>query len=1131
MRSGEPDGGEATSTLPARSATAHVTFLFTDIESSTRAWEDHPGAMSISLARHDELVHRAVKDSGGTVFKHTGDGICAAFSTAPAALEAALAAQCALQAEDWHEAEALRVRMAIHTGVAEQRAGDFFGPPLNRAARLLSTAHGGQTLLSLVTAELVRDELPPGADLRDLGEHRLADLTRPERVFQLDHPALPAAFPALRSLAAHRHNLPVATSSFIGRDRELAAIGDLLAGSRLVTLIGVGGVGKTRLALQVAAGMLETYPDGVFLIDLAPLADAAMVAAQAARALGVVESKARTAPEAVVEGLCDYLERRTTLLVFDNCEHLIEAVAVLCDAILQRGPAVAVLCTSREALAIGGEIAWRVPPLALPPTEDDALHAVLGGDAMSLFSERARAADPEFAITPDNASAVTRICRRLDGIPLALELAAARIRVLSPDQVADRLDDRFRLLKVGSRTAAPRQQTLRATMDWSYDLLSEAERLLLQRLSVFAGSFDLDAVEAVTSDGTTIDRADVLDLLTRLVDKSLVGVRGQGLEARYRLLETVRQYGDEKLTETGARDEVRRSHRDYYLRMADTYLDGDPFAEGRWLRRFDLSYDNLRAALEWSLAHDDADAGLHIVATLSNHWVLAGHFGEGRARLEQALALNPQTRSRVRVRVMNGLGFLLDQQGEFDRSLALHSEALTLAIEAGDEGEAGVGAFFVGARLLHQGDVERASQHLHDAHNRFRAVGSSDGMAWCEMMLGWVAVARSDHPQATRSFKSALERGRPSAGENLMAHALGGLAQLAALAGDADRAQAYAKEGIAAARRLGLQTILVMSLVRATEVAVLIRRWASAHETLRELLAVLRNTGGRAFLADSLEITALVQEVCGRPISVARLLGASQGVREASHETSDVRTVSPDLERCHARLIDLLGPAEFASEWEWGRALSPAESVVFGLRELDRDPSTVPGPPVPKPKTATLRRAGKQWVVGYRDVRFELPASKGLAYLARLLADPGREVHVLDLVAAAQGGGPVDRGDAGPILDSEAKAAYRRRVRELQEEIDEARSWNDPDRAARAEMELEALTRQLAAAVGLGGRDRPAAAPAERARVSVRKALAGAISRIAEHDADLGLLLSTTVKTGTYCCYTPDPRLPVVWVL
>lgn len=546
--------------MPAAAvANAQVTFMFTDIEASTRTWEDRPTAMPLALARHDELLHTAVKEAGGTVFKHTGDGVCAVFADPAAAVGAATAAQVALRAEAWPDAMRLRVRMAVHAGNAQHRDGDYFGPALNRVARLLATAHGGQVVLSLVTAELVRGDLHAGSNLLDLGEHRLADLSRPERVFQLVHPDLDAAFPPLRSLATRRHNLPVASSSFVGREHELAAVADLLRSSRLVTLVGVGGVGKTRLALHVAADLLEEHSDGTFLVDLAPLTDPELLASAVSQAVGLVEPAELRGTDEFLAALCEQLAGRSILLVLDNCEHLVDAAAHLGDAVLARCPDVSILATSREALAIGGEIVWRVPPLGTPAeTEGRPV-----GDAVTLFCERAQAVDGSFALTGDNGPAVARICRRLDGIPLAMELAAARIGVLTPDQVADRLEDSLALLRAGPRTAAARQQTLRATLDWSYDLLPVSEQLLLQRLAVFAGNFDLEAVEGVTADGAAIRGSDTLDLLARLVDKSLVVVHGGRGTARYRLLETVRQYATEKLTEAGAGEELRRRHRDY----------------------------------------------------------------------------------------------------------------------------------------------------------------------------------------------------------------------------------------------------------------------------------------------------------------------------------------------------------------------------------------------------------------------------------------------------------------------------------------------------------------------------------------------------------------------------------------
>ena len=945
----------------------------------------------------------------------------------------------------------------------------------------------------------------------------------------------------MRSLGAHRHNLPVAPTSFIGRDGELEAVRDLLRSGRLVTLSGVGGVGKTRLALQVAAGLFEAYPDGVFMAELASLADPSLVVLEIVRTLQLVEA-ARTA-EAALDRLCADLRPRRLLLLLDNCEHLLDAVASLCEALLRSCPDVVVLTTSREPLAIAGEVVWRVPSLGLPPA-DGPLDTLATSDAVTLFCDRAAAADSSFQLTPDSAPAVARICRRLDGIPLALELAAARVRVLSPDQIADRLDDRFRFLSTGSRTASARQQTLRATMDWSYELLSEPERLLLQRLSVFAGTFDLDACEAVAGDGETLPAAEVLDLLAHLVDKSLVVVGGIGREVRYRLLETVRQYAQEKLVESGLADEVRRRHRDYFVQLTDSIfsvpLSTLPWAD--WVTRTKVE-DDLRAALEWSMSQGDGDAALSLVVPLGYYWALAGRLKEGRARLEQVLAASPAGRSSASARAKNVLGFLLSLQGDLEGSLALHEEVMVLAHERGDVYEAGVAGYYIGNRALHAGDVERAETVLAQAYDDCRAVGSSTGMGWCEMSLGWVSLARGDTEQASRRFEKAVELGRKGAGDKtpvaprlggsppraameasplLLAHALSSLAPLAVMAGDPDRATALAAEGVAMARLFGLCTFHLMTLTRAAEVDILLGQWARAESAVRESLALLRDTGAHAFLADSLEMAALLRMVEGAPAGAARLFGASHGVRTAAGETSDTRCISGELER-YRRLAAAAAP-DFDGESARGERMSSVAAVSYALEQLGSGPAVAARPPAGAARAATLRREDKAWLVRYGAATFVLPDMKGLHHLARLLAEPGRELHVLDLTGGAA-------EDAGPVLDERAKREYRRRVEELQEEIEEAASWNDPERAARAQLELDALTRQLAAAVGLAGRDRPSASSAERARVSVRKAIAKAIDQIARHDADLGLLLSTTVKTGSYCSYSPDPRMPVDWSL
>ena len=564
-----------------------ITFLFSDIEGSTRLWEQHPGAMKAALARHDDILRRSVTQHQGQIVKLTGDGCLAVFESASGAVLAALAAQQALQADAWDELkpQVVRARMALHTGEAEARGGDYFGPAVNRAARLMSAGHGGQVLLSAASAELLRDALPVGAGLLDLGEQRLKDLARPEHVFQLLHPTLPSNFPSLRSLDAFPHNLPVQLTSFIGREREMAEVKRLLATTHLLTLTGPGGTGKTRLALQLGAEMLGVadYADGVWLVELAALEHPGALPQAIAAAFCLGSMPGREPLDAVT----DFLRDKRLLLILDNCEHLIDAVARLADHLLRASPRLKILASSREALGVTGEVAFRVPSLSLPEegahgVGDDASHMspveLMACEAARLFVERATAVNPRFALTDRNAPAVAQICRRLDGIPLALELAAARVKVFTAEQIAARLDDRFRLLTGGSRTALPRQQTLRAAIDWSYDLLAEPERALLKRLSVFVGGWTFEAAEAICPG------EDVLEALTQLVNKSLVVAEHRADEredgVRYRMLETVRQYARDRLLDAGVAEvaAARDCHLDYFLSVSE---QAEPPLRGR----------------------------------------------------------------------------------------------------------------------------------------------------------------------------------------------------------------------------------------------------------------------------------------------------------------------------------------------------------------------------------------------------------------------------------------------------------------------------------------------------------------------------------------------------------------------
>ena len=537
-----------------------VTFLFTDIEGSSQLWERNPERMPAALAAHDALTRATVEGNRGRVVKMMGDGVHAVFDDPRDAVSAAVDLQLALADSTATNGIAFSVRCGLHAGVEEHRDNDFFGRSVNRAARIMGVAHGSQILLSETVALLIGGRLPARVTLRDLGMVRLRDLANPERVYQVLHPPLRADFPPLRTLEATPNNLPQQLTSFVGRERELAEVAGLLAKNRLVLLHGAGGIGKTRLSLQVAAEVMDDFPDGVWLVELAALADPRLVPQAMASVLGVKEEAGRP----VAEALFKYVGGRRLLVILDNCEHLVQACAELATQLLQCGSQVKVLASSREPLRIAGETTYAVPALACPGLSRMITPTALAEyEAVRLFIDRAAAAQSTFRVTEHNATALAGICHHLDGIPLAIELAAARTRALSLENIADRLDDRFRLLKGGDKTSLPRQQTLRALIDWSYDLLSDAEKKLLRRLAVFSGGFTLEAAEAVgRSPDSDPDQGIIVDVLTQLVEKSLVGLDpGSG---RYHLLETVRQYAQDRLAESGEADAIRSRHLEFF---------------------------------------------------------------------------------------------------------------------------------------------------------------------------------------------------------------------------------------------------------------------------------------------------------------------------------------------------------------------------------------------------------------------------------------------------------------------------------------------------------------------------------------------------------------------------------------
>lgn len=610
-----------------------VTLLFTDIEGSTRRWEEQSAAMSDALRRHDELLRTAIEAYGGYVFKTIGDGFCAAFSRASDAAAAAIDAQRAVATEDWGAVGGVAVRMALHSGATEERDGDYFGPAANRVARILAIVHGGQIIVSETTALLLRGVMPDQTDLRDLGEHRLKDLAKPEHVWQLVAPGVPDTSRPLTSLASLPNNLPRQVTPLIGRDAVLAEIEPLMLEHPLVTLVGTGGVGKTRLALQAGADLLDSSSDGVWFVDLAPLRDAAPVVNVIASTFSLREEENHSP----LDVLTQYLRSRRLLLILDNCEHLVEEAARIADAILRAAPHVRIVATSREPLRIAAEHVYHVPSLTVPSGDALTSEEVARFGASALFVERARAADAKFALTDENAPIVGEICRRLDGIALAIELAAARLKVMTPQQLAQKLDERFRVLTGGSRTAMPRQQTMRALIEWSYDLLPEQEQRLLCRLAVFAGGWTLEAVQAVCIDGT-LDALSADDLLSSLVEKSLVVYDVERGNMRYRFLESTRAFALEKLEQTGERETLERRHAQWAADLADRARQAWWSAPtSLWLSEFAPELENARSAIGWALAHDEVILAARIVVGLSGLYRRLEHGPQLRSWLEPVL--------------------------------------------------------------------------------------------------------------------------------------------------------------------------------------------------------------------------------------------------------------------------------------------------------------------------------------------------------------------------------------------------------------------------------------------------------------------------------------------------------------
>jgi len=909
-----------------------VTFLFTDIENSTPLWEKYPEVMKSALAKHDSILKEAVESNNGQIIKTTGDGIHAVFSTAVDAVNASLDVQHVIQTSEAFKTSevSLRVRMGLHTGEAELREGDYYGGTLNRAARIMSIGHGGQILVSETTLQITREHLPKDVSLLDLGQHYLKGLSHPEHIYQLNAPDLQQEFPELNSQSRAINNLPTQLTSFIGRERELAEAKSRLDGARLLTLIGPGGTGKTRLSIQLGTEFLSTFKDGVWLVEFAPIADPSLIMQTIASTLDI-----REVPGTPLHILVhDYLRNKQLLLILDNCEHLVEASAKVADELLHVAPNIKIIASSREALGINGETVYRVPSLSLPEQVDITKEAAMGFESVQLFVDRAHAANRKFQLTDSNASSVAQICSRLDGIPLAIELAASRITVFSTGQIAKRLDDRFKLLTGGSRTALPRQQTLRALIDWSYDLLSEEERALLRRLSAFAGGWTFEAAERIC------DTVDVFEHLPQLVNKSLVTVNDEGDEPRYFLLETIRQYARDKLLENGEGKGTRDRHLAYYLEMAETaqpeLLQREH--ELKWLKRLENEYDNIRMAVEWGLLHDPF-AAMRMVYFLLFFMMTKSHSGEGHRWGVEALKRIDDGRSltveenKQKGRLLASLSILSFSIGDNQTTIREANQALNLLRPTNDKWYLALTLGFRAAADFLTGNADIAIATTKEATRLAEEVGD-------KYVLGAVlssssrveAFAKSDFTESYVIHERACELLKEHGNRWTYAITLYGLGNIAIAQKDFETARKKFDLAMQIMQELGSKRNVVMIKSDLAHILRLEGNYSDAissyHETIREWQRI----GHRAAVAHQLECIAFISKALEQVEKALRLFGAAETLREKI----EIDMTSQEREDYDKEVADIkvnMDEKEFVSLWAEGRSMTMDEAIELALED------------------------------------------------------------------------------------------------------------------------------------------------------------------------------------------------------
>ncbi len=911
-----------------------ITFLFTDIEGSTHLLQQLEDKYAEVLGEQQTLLRAIFDRHGGRVVDTQGDSFFVAFARAVDAIQAAVEAQRALAAHAWTDGVAVRVRMGLHTGEPTVSGERYIGIDVHRAARIGAAGHGGQVLLSQTTRDLVETELPEGVSLRDLGEHHLKDLRRPKRIFELVIAGLPTDFPPLKTLDTLPNNLPLQLTSFIGRERELREVKQLLSTTRLLTLTGPGGSGKTRLALQVAAEAIEQFPDGVFFVALAPITEPGLVASTIAQTLGVAER----AGQSILDSLKEYLQARHMLLFLDNFEQVISAAPRLVE-LLAACSQLNLLVTSREGLRVRGEREYPVPPLALPNlTELPRLESLSQYASVELFVQRAQAIKPEFHLTNETAPAVAEICYRLDGLPLAIELAAARVKLLPPRAMLARLEHRLEFLTSGARDLPARQQTLRNAIAWSYDLLDENERKLFRRLSVFVGGCTLDAAEAVARDNVERERGSerapgsVLDQLSSLLDKSLLReVEAANGEPRFVMLELLREFGLEQLEASGEQETIRHRHANFFLALAEqaeASLESGEQLE--WMNRMEREHDNLRAALEWSKTAEDAgELCLRLAGTLGLFWEVRGYFSEGRERLSAVLSIKTaQARTAARAKLLARAAELAFRQSDYPATVSFAGESLAISREIGDKRGIASALIKLGNAATEAGDYATAPGFLEEALTIWRDLEDNHGTARALINLGWAALRSGDYQLADERLEEALILSRELGDTRGIGFALSGLGEVALRQGDYARATRLVEESLELRRQIGNKWGVGVSLGTLGWVAMREGDWNRAVARLGESLEVRREIGDKSGSAWCLERLAEVAMAEGQAEKAVRIFGAASTLRTSIGSVIDA-VDQPEYKRTLAALRAELGEAHFTAAWTEGGKLTLEQAVAY----------------------------------------------------------------------------------------------------------------------------------------------------------------------------------------------------------